>query len=145
MSICYGNRIKYTPIANIVDYFWKVHKMSGPIECTYMVTRIAMNLGCLDMANLAYIEEDVPILGLDHFVHTHILREEPDHSLSMLYGRNVIWLPNLGLWLYSCESLTPQFDLMGEVRDNFTGPLRTHGRACMQAAQQTTTTPQAHP
>jgi hypothetical protein len=97
MSICYGNRIKYTPIATIVDYFRKVHKMSGPIECTYMVTRIAMNLGCPDMANLAYIEGDVPILGLDHFVHTHILREEPDHFLSMLYGRNVIWLPNPGL------------------------------------------------
>jgi hypothetical protein len=40
------NRIKYTPVANIVDYFKKVHKMSGPIECTSMVTRIAMNLGC---------------------------------------------------------------------------------------------------
>jgi hypothetical protein len=46
-----------------------------------------MNLGCSEMANLAYIEGDVPILGLDHFVHVHILCEEPDHSLSMLYGR----------------------------------------------------------
>jgi hypothetical protein len=40
------NRIKYTPIADIVDYFKNVHKMSGPIECTSMVTRITMNLGC---------------------------------------------------------------------------------------------------
>jgi hypothetical protein len=56
-----------------------------------------MNLGCLEMVNLAYIEGDVPILGLDHFVHTHILREEPDHSLSMLYGRKAIQLPNLGV------------------------------------------------
>jgi hypothetical protein len=39
------NRIKYTPVANIVDYFKNVHKMLGPIECTSMVTRIAMNLG----------------------------------------------------------------------------------------------------
>jgi hypothetical protein len=31
------------------------------------VTRIAMNLGCPEMANLAYIEEDIPNLGLDHF------------------------------------------------------------------------------
>jgi hypothetical protein len=71
-----------------------------------MVTRIAINLGCLEMANLTYMEEDVPVLSLDHFVHAHILREEPDHSLSMLYGRKVIWLPNLGLQLYSCERLT---------------------------------------
>jgi hypothetical protein len=80
--------------------------MPGLIECTSMVTRIAINLGCLEMANLAYMEEDVPVLVLDHFVHVHILREEPDHSLSMLYGRKVIWLPNLGLQLYSCERLT---------------------------------------
>jgi hypothetical protein len=55
-----------------------------------MVTQIGLNLGCPEMANLAYIEVDVPILDLDHFVHAHILREEPDHSLSILYGRKVI-------------------------------------------------------
>jgi hypothetical protein len=71
--------------------------MSGPIECISMVIRIAMNLWCLEMANLAYIEGDVHVLGLDHFVHVHILREEPDHSLSMLYGHKVIRLPNLCL------------------------------------------------
>jgi hypothetical protein len=53
-----------------------------------------MNLGYL---NLAYIEGDVPVLGLDHFVHTHILHEEPDYSVSMLYGCKTIWLPNPAL------------------------------------------------
>jgi hypothetical protein len=91
------NRIKYTPVADIAGYFKNVHQMSGPIECTSIVTRIAMNLGCLEMANLTYIEGDVPILGLDHFVHTHILREEPNHSLSMVYCRKAIRLPNLSL------------------------------------------------
>jgi hypothetical protein len=62
-----------------------------------MVTQIAINLGCLEIANLAYIEGDVPNLGLDHFVHAHILRKEPDHSLSMLYGYKVIRLPNPGI------------------------------------------------
>jgi hypothetical protein len=55
-----------------------------------MVTQIAINLGCPEMANLAYIEGGVPALGLDHFSHVHILREEPDHSLSMLYGGKAI-------------------------------------------------------
>jgi hypothetical protein len=100
------NRIKHTPVADIVDYFKNVHKMSRPIECTSMVTRIAMNLGCTKMANLAYNEGDVPILGLDHFVHTQILHEEPDYSVSMLYGRKAIQLPNPALRLYSCESHT---------------------------------------
>jgi hypothetical protein len=36
----------------------------------------------------------VPVLGLDHFVHPYILREEPDYSVSMLYGRKAIQLPN---------------------------------------------------
>jgi hypothetical protein len=129
------NRIKYTPVANIVDYFKNVHKMSGPIECTSMVIRIAMNLGCLEIANLACIEGDVPVLGLDHFVHAHILREEPDHSLSMMYGRKVIRLPNPGLRLYSCESLILQFDQMEEARHSFIGPPHTRGRPRMEAAQ----------
>jgi hypothetical protein len=89
-------------------------------------TRIAMNLGYPEMANLAYIERDVLNLGFDHFVHMHILRKEPDHSLSMLYGRKVIRLPNSGLRLYSCESLTLQFDQMGEARHSFAGPPHTH-------------------
>jgi hypothetical protein len=39
------NRIKYTPIADIVDYFTNVSKISGPIKCTSLVTQLAMNLG----------------------------------------------------------------------------------------------------
>jgi hypothetical protein len=119
--------------------------MLGPIECTSMVTQISMNLGCPKMANLAYIEGDVLILGLDHFVHMHILHEEPNYSVSMLYGRKAIRLPIPALRLYSCESLTLQFDQMGEARHSLTGPPRTRGRAHMEAAQQTTTTTQAHP
>jgi hypothetical protein len=106
------DRIKYTTIAGIVAYFKNVHKVLGPIECTSMVTRIAMNLGCPEMANLAYIEGDVPIFGLEHFVHVHILREEPDYSVPMLYGHKAIWLPNPAPRLYSCKSLTLQFDQM---------------------------------
>jgi hypothetical protein len=97
------NRIKYTPVADIIDYFTNVSKISEPIECTSLVTQIAMNLGYSD---LAYIEGDVSVLGLDHFVHAHILREEPEYFVSMLYGRKVIPLPNPALRLYSFESLT---------------------------------------
>jgi hypothetical protein len=55
------NRIKYTPVVDIVDYFTIVSKISGPVECTSLVTRIAMNLGYSD---LAYIEWNVPVLVL---------------------------------------------------------------------------------
>jgi hypothetical protein len=96
-----------------------------------------MNLGYSD---LAYSEGDVPVLGLDHFVHAHILHKEPDYSLFMLYGRKAIWLSNPALRLYSCESLTLQFDQMGEARRSFTGPPHTRKRARMVVAQQTTIT-----
>jgi hypothetical protein len=62
-----------------------------------------MNLG---YSNLSYIEGDAPVLRLDHFVHTHILREKPNYSVSILYGHKAIRLPNLALRLYSCESFT---------------------------------------
>jgi hypothetical protein len=86
-----------------------------------------MILGCLEMANLACIEGDVPDLCLDHFAHAHILHEEPDQSLPMLYGHKAIRLPKSGLGLYSHESITLQFDRMGEARHSFTGPPRTRG------------------
>jgi hypothetical protein len=38
-----------------------------------------MNLGYSD---LAYIEGDVPVLRLDHFVHAHILCEKPNYRLT---------------------------------------------------------------
>jgi hypothetical protein len=79
-----GNMIKYTPVADIVDYFTNVSKISRPIESTSLVNRIAINL------ESTYIEGDVPVLGLDHFVHTHILHEEPDYFVSMLYSHEVV-------------------------------------------------------
>jgi hypothetical protein len=44
------NMIKYTRVADIVDYFTNVSKISGPIECNSLVTQIAMNLGYSDLS-----------------------------------------------------------------------------------------------
>jgi hypothetical protein len=37
--------VKYTPVADIVDYFKEISTLSGPIECTSLVTRVALNIG----------------------------------------------------------------------------------------------------
>jgi hypothetical protein len=124
MSVCHGKQDQVTLVVDIVDYFTNVSKISGPIECTSLVTRIAMNLGYLD---LAYIKGDVPVLSLDHFVHAHILREKPDYYVSVLYGHKAIRLPNPNLRLYSCKSPTLQFDRMGEAHHSFTGLPHTRG------------------
>jgi hypothetical protein len=54
------------------------------------------------MAHVSYIEGDVPILGLDYFVHVHILSEEPDYTISMFEGGNkALYLADPMLALYS--------------------------------------------
>jgi hypothetical protein len=89
------HRIKYTLVANIIDYFKEIHTLSGSIECISLVTHIALNIDCPEMHKVAYIEGDVPILGLSHFVHAHVFCEEPDHSITMLYegGNKVLRYP----------------------------------------------------
>jgi hypothetical protein len=74
-----------------------------------------------------YIEGDVPILGLDHFLRTHILHEGPNYSISMLYegGNKVIQLPNPTLALYSCQQLTLQLTRMEDARRRYSGPPHT--------------------
>jgi hypothetical protein len=63
----------------------------------------------------------------------------------VVLSHKVIRLPNPALRIYSCESLTLQFDRMEEAHHSFTGPPHTHGRAHIEAEQLTMTTLQAHP
>jgi hypothetical protein len=65
------HRIKYIPVADIVDYFKEIRALFGPIECTSLVTRIALNIGCSEMHKVAYIEGDVPIRGLSLSAHPY--------------------------------------------------------------------------
>jgi hypothetical protein len=68
------HKIRYSLVADIVDYFKEICTLVGPIKCRSMVTHIALNLGFLEMAHVSYIQVDVPTLGLHHFVHVYILR-----------------------------------------------------------------------
>jgi hypothetical protein len=88
-----------------------------------MVTQIALNLGCPEMAHVCYIQGDVPTLGLDHFVHPHILHEEPDYSISMLFagGSKALGLPKPTLSLYFCHQLTLQLVEIGDTRYSYSG------------------------
>jgi hypothetical protein len=93
---------------------------------------------------VADIEVAVPVLCIDHFVHAHILHEEPDHSISMLYHRKAIWLPNLALCvIFLWKSYTTVWS-DGEAHHSFTGPPCTHGWDRREAAQHNTTTAQSH-
>jgi hypothetical protein len=50
------HKIRYSQVVDIVNYFKKIRTLAGPIECTSMITRITLNLGCPEMAHMSYIE-----------------------------------------------------------------------------------------
>jgi hypothetical protein len=96
------------------------------------------------MHNVAYIERDVPILGLPHFVHAHVLCEEPDHSISMLYegGNKVLRLPNQAYLMCSCDQLIMQLNTLENVHHSISGPPCTCGYAQWEGLGQTPSQPQ---
>ena len=101
-------QIRYSLVADIVNHLKEIRTQTGPIECTSLVTRIALNLGWPDSSRVLFIPGDVSTVGLSHLAHAHIFREERDGSISMLYegGSRVIRLPNPALALYSYKELT---------------------------------------
>ena len=137
--------IRYSPVADIINHLKEIRTQTGPIECTSLVTRIALNLGWPDLLRVVFIPGDVSTIGLFHFTHAHVLREERDGSISMLYegGSRVIRLPNPVFSLYSCKELTLQLDRMESARQSISGPPRTHSRARREAVQ--LAPPEVHP
>ena len=81
--------------------------MTGPIECTSLVTRIASNMGILDGNPVPFIEEPRVMIDEAYLVQGHMLKKGSDDSLIFLLGyANEIPLPNVGYHLYNCRSLT---------------------------------------
>ena len=59
-----------------------------PIDITSLVTRIAWYVGVLENAQVTSLpatDEYRTFIGLDHFVHTHMMREGPENSVLMCY------------------------------------------------------------
>jgi hypothetical protein len=58
----------------------------GDDGCTSLVTRIAKNLGLLENASVAYID-DIPcwIIDYEYFNQAHMLKKGKDMKLVMMY------------------------------------------------------------
>ena len=82
--------------------------MSGPVECTSLVTRIATSLGMLNWAQFSFITTPRPSINLAYLVQGHTLKSAPDGSIMFFFPGyvNEIPLPNPGLRLYKCRGLT---------------------------------------
>ena len=73
-------------------------RMTGPIECTSLVTRIASNMGILDRNPIPFIEDPRVMIDEAYLVQGHILKKGPDDSFmffSLGYA-NEIPLTNTG-------------------------------------------------
>ena len=60
----------------------------SPIDMTSLVTRIARYVGVMDNAEVTFMPETEAfryVVGLEHFVLGHMMREEPGNSIFMCY------------------------------------------------------------
>jgi hypothetical protein len=104
----------------------------SPIDITSLVTRIARYIGVLENAQVTYLpatDEYRTFIGLDHFVHPHMMREGPGNSVFMCYPGydKEFELPFPKLSLYSIKRRTLHMEKKEPARHNIAGPM-THGR-----------------
>jgi hypothetical protein len=98
------NKIKVSPVKSMVKQWLMNFKITGPIEGTSLVTRIASSIGILDGNVIPFIE------GIDeaYLIQGHTLKKGLNDSLifcSLGYV-NGITLPNAGFHLYNFPWLT---------------------------------------
>ena len=83
-------------------------KMTSPIECTSLITRIATCVGALEGNSIPFIEGDCTYIDEAYLIQRHTLKKGPNDSLIFFYlgFTNEIPLPNAEFHLYNCHSLT---------------------------------------
>ena len=105
-------RRKVSPVKFMMKQCKEIPKLKGDVGCTSLVTHIAKNLGLLNNASVAYIN-DIPRWTIDYgyFVQAHMLKNKKDGKLVMMYMdyTNKIPLPDQNLGLYAVQSFV--FDL----------------------------------
>ena len=75
------NKIRVSPARAMVKQWLTNFRMTGPIECTSLVTCIASNMGILDRNPVSFIEEPRVMIDEAYLVQSHILKKGLDDSL----------------------------------------------------------------
>ena len=104
----WSNKIKISPAQALVRQWLSNFKMTGPIECTSLITRIATRIGALEGNSIPFIEGDRAYIDENYLIQGHTLKKGPNDSLIFFYlgYTNEISLPNAEFHLYNCHSLT---------------------------------------
>ena len=102
------NKIKISPAQTLVEQLLLNLKMTDPIECTSLITRIATRIGALEGNFIPFIEGDRAYIDEDYLIQGHTLKKGPNDSLIFVYMgyTNEIPVPNAEFHLYNCRSLT---------------------------------------
>jgi hypothetical protein len=76
-------RRKVSPIKFMMKQWKEILELKGDVGCTSLVTPIAKNLGLLNNASVAYID-DIPrwFIDYEYFVQAHMLKKKKDGKLS---------------------------------------------------------------
>ena len=102
------NKIKVSPVQALVRQWLLNFKMTGPIECTSLITRIATCIGALEGNSIPFIEGGRMYIDKAYLIQGHTLKKGPNDSFIFFYlgYTNEISLPNAEFHLYNCLSLT---------------------------------------
>jgi hypothetical protein len=102
-------RRKVSPVKLMIHQWLEVFTLTGDVECTSLVTRIAQNLGLRNNALVSFIDEKHLHIDFEYF--TQMLKKREDGKIVMMYHgyTTEISLPNRNLDLYTMDSFT--FDL----------------------------------
>ena len=102
------NKIKISPAQDLVKQWLSNFKMTGPIECTSLITCIATCVGALEGNFIRFIEGDRTYIDEAYLIQGHTLKKGPDESSIFFFMgyTNEISLPNAEFHLYNCHSLT---------------------------------------
>lgn len=98
------NKMKVSHVQPMIRQWLENIKLTGPIECTSLVTRIAHGVGALSNAEISYIETHRSFIDETYLFQGHI----PDGSLVFFFSSYAteIRLPNPDFQLYNCHELT---------------------------------------
>ena len=102
------NKIKISPAQGLVKQWLSNFKMMDPIECTFLITRIATRIGALEGNFIPFIEGHCTYIDEAYLIQGHTLKKGPNDSLIFFYlgYTNEILLPNAEFHFYNCHSLT---------------------------------------
>jgi hypothetical protein len=101
-------KIKISPIMPMIKQWLQNFKMSGPITCTSLVTRIASKIDALEDQNVVYISTPRLIIDEDYLVQGHTFKHDAFGNIVFFFPgyTNEFSLPNPELHLYNCRELT---------------------------------------